>query len=65
MIGDQRLRALHISGVFRVGNTKEFVHSLSEYFLLRIETDTSGDYLLLEAPRAYGQRPQDELAEAA
>lgn len=47
LIGDARLRSLHISGVFRVGDTGDFVHTVSEYFSLRVEAN-DGDYVLLD-----------------
>lgn len=45
LIGDARLQSLHISGVFRVGDTSDFVNTISEYFSLRVE-NRSGDYVL-------------------
>lgn len=47
LVGDQRLRSLRISGVFRVGDTGDFVNTVSEYFSLRVETGSGGNYVLL------------------
>lgn len=59
VIGDERLASLHISGVFRVGDVGDFVHSLGEYFSLQVETDARGNYVL-EA----GERTKDAPAAA-
>lgn len=53
LIGDARLKSLHISGVFRVGDTGDFVNSVSEYFTLRVE-NRGGDYVLTVPNRAAG-----------
>lgn len=53
LIGDARLQSLHISGVFRVGDTGDFVHTVSEYFSLRVE-NRGGDYVLTVPSRAAG-----------
>lgn len=46
LIGDERLGTLQMSGVFRVGETGDFVRSVSEYFSLRVEADARGNYVL-------------------
>jgi transmembrane sensor len=53
LIGDARLKSLHISGVFRVGDTGDFVNTVSEYFSLRLE-NRGGDYVLTVPGRAAG-----------
>lgn len=53
LIGDERLKSLHISGVFRVGDTGDFVNSVSEYFSLRVR-NSGGDYVLTLPTRAAG-----------
>ena len=46
LLGDARLNTLQMSGVFRVGETDDFVRSVSEYFSLRVEADSRGNYVL-------------------
>lgn len=53
LLGDVRLESLRISGVFRVGDTGDFVNTISEYFSLRVE-NRSGDYVLVVPRRAAG-----------
>lgn len=45
-IGDPRLGTLRMSGVYRIGEVSDFVTSVSEYFSLRVEVDSRGDYVL-------------------
>lgn len=46
LIGDAALAELRISGVFHVGESGDFVRSVSEYFSLRVESDSRGNYVL-------------------
>lgn len=46
LIGDAALADLRISGVFHVGESGDFVRSVSEYFSLRVESDSRGNYVL-------------------
>jgi transmembrane sensor len=50
MIGDDRINTLQMSGVFRVGETDDFVRAVSDYFSLRIEADGNGNYVLYARP---------------
>ncbi len=47
--GDDRLRTLRISGVFRTGEPEEFVHAISSYFPVRARAEDGGGYLLVPA----------------
>jgi transmembrane sensor len=48
-IGDDALRSLRISGVFRAGKPDELVTALVGYFSIRVREEDSGDYVLLES----------------
>jgi transmembrane sensor len=44
--GAEQLKALRISGVFRTGETDEFVQAIVGYFPVRAQRDKEGNYLL-------------------
>lgn len=46
ILGDDKLKSLHLSGVFRTGEPDDFVASISGYFALRVEPDADGNYVL-------------------
>lgn len=47
LIGDENLESVRISGVFRVGDVEDFVHSISRYFAMRVQSNRAGNYVLM------------------
>ena len=45
-LDDDKLRNLRISGVFRAGDSEQFVHAVTTYFSMQMRRDAIGNYVL-------------------